>query len=486
MITPRTLKGFRDHEPARAIPRERAIDRAKTVFRSFGFAPIDTPALEYSEVLLGKIDAGAEIQRQLYRFSDQGGRDVALRFDLTVPFARFAAQHVAAGMGLGTPFKRYHVGPVWRGENTQAGRYREFLQCDIDTIGTTSSGADAEVVLVVLQLLTALSVGAFTVRVNDRRILNGVLAALGAAERSGPVLRALDKLAKHGAAAVLAELQNGPAALDSAQAHALLDVVAPHSGVTEASLGGSGGGQRFTPGVGPKSTDGSFGSTDDEAEDVLARAEKVGGAEVAVGVAAVRAVLAVAAASGFATRPSGPHGPTGPGRVVVDLSIARGLDYYTGTVLETFLDDLPGIGSVMSGGRYDDLAGLYTKTPLPGVGASLGLDRLMDALEQLDKLGSTSTPAPVLFAQFGADDVPQLQVLAGRLRSAGINAEVFPDPKKLSDQLKYAERRGFAVAVLVGANERADGVVKIKDLSARTETTVPIEDLTEEVKRILK
>src|SRR5438067_8370179 len=191
LIQPRTLKGFRDYLPELMIPREQMMEQARRVYRSYGFAPIDTPALEYTEILLGK--GGGETDKQLYRFTDNGGRDVALRFDLTVPFARFAAEHIGK---LGTPFKRYHLGPVWRGENTSHGRYREFWQCDCDTIGTTSNAADIETVLVINDLFTAIGFDRFEVRVNNRLLLNGLLERFGLAEQAAPLLRSLDKLPK--------------------------------------------------------------------------------------------------------------------------------------------------------------------------------------------------------------------------------------------------------------------------------------------------
>src|SRR4051795_2024019 len=201
LITPRTLKGFRDYLPAEMIPRERMTEQARKVYRSYGFAPIDTPALEYAEILLGK--GGAESDRLIYRFKDHGDRDVALRFDLTVPFARFAAQYVGK---LGTPFKRYHMGPVWRGENTAQGRYREFWQCDFDIIGTTSNAADIEGVLVIHDLMRGLGFERFGVRVNNRLVLNGLLEELGLSAQAVTILRILDKLPKVGPEAVLAEL----------------------------------------------------------------------------------------------------------------------------------------------------------------------------------------------------------------------------------------------------------------------------------------
>ncbi|MFM8703568.1 MAG: histidine--tRNA ligase, partial [Planctomycetia bacterium] len=333
MIEPRTLKGFRDHLPAQALAREKILDTARRVYRSYGFAPIDTPALEYLEILTGK--GSEETDKQLYRFTDHGGRDVGMRFDLTVPFARFCAQHIAT---LATPFKRYHMATVWRGENTQRGRYREFMQCDFDTIGTTSPVADLEMVLVVHDLLRAIGIERFTIRVNERRVLAGVLSGLGLASRSTDVLRSLDKLGKATPDAVRTELE----------AHG----VAPEAAAKLLSLAQLSG----PPG------------------EVLAALERiVGDSDTGrAGVAALRQLLDGVAQAGVAE-----------GRVVIDPSLARGLDYYTGIVLETFLDDLPSLGSICSGGRYDNLAGLYTKQSLPGVGASLGIDRLLAGLEEL-------------------------------------------------------------------------------------------------------
>jgi histidyl-tRNA synthetase len=213
MIEPRTLKGFRDHLPAQALARERVLEIARRVYRSYGFAPIDTPALEYLEILTGK--GSDETDKQLYRFQDHGGRDVGLRFDLTVPFARFAAQHVHE---LGLPFKRYHMAAVWRGENTQRGRYREFMQCDFDTIGTTSPVADLEMVLVVHDLLAAIGIERFTIRLNDRRALAGILGRLGLTDQATSVLRSLDKLGKATPEAVAAELAAHGVAAEAAAA----------------------------------------------------------------------------------------------------------------------------------------------------------------------------------------------------------------------------------------------------------------------------
>src|SRR5947208_1814567 len=230
-IEPRTLKGFRDYPPELMIPRERLLEKARHVYRSYGFAPIDTPALEYAEVLLGK--GGAESDKILYRFRDHGDRDIALRFDLTVPFARFAAENIGK---LGTPFKRYAMGPVWRGENTGHGRYREFWQCDFDTIGTTSNASDIETALVINDLFEALGFERFEVRLNNRLVLNGLLEELGLSDKAGGVLRVLDKLAKQGRESVIAELTAGDGVgLSAAQADQVV-ALAETTGTNDAVL----------------------------------------------------------------------------------------------------------------------------------------------------------------------------------------------------------------------------------------------------------
>jgi histidyl-tRNA synthetase len=371
-ITPRTLKGFRDFLPEAMLPREHLIDTAKAVYRSYGFSPIDTPTLEYTEILLGK--GGDESDKQLYRFEDGGGRDVAMRFDLTVPLARFIAQHVGK---TGTPFKRYHVGSVWRGENTQRGRYREFVQCDFDTIGTTSLLADVETALVIHDLFAALGFDKFTIHVNNRKVLTGLLDRLGMAAQSAEVLRAIDKLTKVGRERVLADLvdQAGAAA---AQADEILNLV---------TLTG-------------------------ENRDVVARLSALvaGSAVGEEGAAELTELLDGVEAAGIDMA-----------RLRVDVSIARGLDYYTGTVYETFLDDLRDIGSCCSGGRYDDLASLYTKQDLPGVGASLGVDRLLAAMEELGLVETRSATADVLVTLFDKSLTRGAIELAAQLRREGIS-----------------------------------------------------------------
>jgi histidyl-tRNA synthetase len=437
-IEPRTLKGFRDYLPETMIPRERLIDTAKRVYRSFGFSPIDTPALEYLEILLGK--GSDETDKQLYRFKDHGDRDVGMRFDLTIPLARFVAQHQNE---LPLPFKRYHIANVWRGENTQKGRYREFVQCDFDTIGTVSDAADIEMVLVIDELFRAIGVEKFTIRVNNRKVLNGLLEKLNLVEHSTHVLRAIDKLAKIGVENVTEELATtancGPE--QAKQVLALCNLTGDNLSVLS------------------------------QLDQLVA-----GNATGEKGAAQLRAVIEGTTAAGVA-----------PERVKLDVSIARGLDYYTGTIVETFLNDLPGIGSVCSGGRYDNLAELYTSQQLPGIGASLGLDRLLSALEELGVLPKISTPAPIFIPYFDAKSLGAYLKLAQRLRAAGFGVEVYPDPKKLGAQLKYADRRGFAVALVAGDQEFAANSVQVKNLKDGGSANVSLEGaaLEEELRKVL-
>jgi histidyl-tRNA synthetase len=424
LVQPRTLKGFRDYLPEAMMPREWIVETARRVYRSYGFRPIDTPALEYLEILTGK--GSDETDKQLYKFEDHGGRAVGMRFDLTVPLARFVAQH---SQQLGLPFKRYHIATVWRGENTQAGRYREFMQCDFDTIGTTDLTADIEMALVINDLFVSLGVEAFTIRVNHRGVLNGLLEKLGLGDRSAAVLRAIDKLAKIGPAAVTEELARTADATAEQSKHLL--ALAALDGTNDATLA--------------------------ELQRLVA-----GNAQGEQGVADLRSLTDAAAAAGVPAA-----------RIKLDPSIARGLDYYTGVVVETQLNDLPAIGSVASGGRYDNLAGMFTKEKLPGVGASLGLDRLLAALEQLGRLPTTRTPAPVLICMFDAARRNDYLKLAAQLRAAGIGVEVYPEAKKLGKQLQYADKQGFRAALIAGENEFAAGECQVKDLAAGTSATVP-------------
>ncbi|MCC6508972.1 MAG: histidine--tRNA ligase [Pirellulaceae bacterium] len=422
-IEPRTLQGFRDYLPETMMPREKLMETARRVYRSFGFCPIDTPALELLEVLAGK--GSEETDRQIYRFEDNGGRQVGLRFDLTVPLARFAAAHANE---LGLPFKRYHIAPVWRGERPQAGRFREFMQCDFDTIGTESVAADIETALVIHELLTAINVGEFSLRINNRQVLNGLLDKLHLADKSVPILRALDKLEKVGGDEVAKEMAQ-TAAVSDQQAREILQ----------------------------------FATIKGPADSVLSQLDQLLATNPLgqAGVTRLAELVAALKSCGISET-----------RFQLDVSIARGLDYYTGVIFETVLRDLPSIGSICSGGRYDNLAELYTKQHLPGIGASLGLDRLLAAMETLKLIEPIRAAAPVLVTYFDKQALHDYLKIAAILRAAGIGAEVYPDPKKLGAQLKYADQRGFRAAIIAGSDERARGTCQVKDLRAQTSVEV--------------
>jgi histidyl-tRNA synthetase len=412
-IEPRTLKGFRDTMPASAAARNRMFRVIEGVFESFGYVPIDTPALEYAEVLKGK--GGEESDKQMFEFDDPGGRRVALRFDLTVPLARFVAQHQNE---LPIPFRRYHIGPVWRGERPQKGRYRELYQCDADLVGSVGPAADAEILAMFAGVYAALGVDDYVVRMNDRRTLNGFLESLGLADRAVPVLRALDKWDKIGAEGVRTELL--AAGVPAEPAGRVLAFPA------------------------------SAGADDAE---TLGRLEALVGdnAKAREGLAGTRQVLDLLRAAGV------------PGdRVRVDPTIARGLDYYTGVVFEVGLASAPDFGSVGAGGRYDDLASLYTSQRLPGVGCSVGISRLIEALDEKGKLHGGGERRTVLVTHPEQGDALGAFALAAAVRRLGFSVETYPEPRKHAAQMKYADKKGLRFALTLDP----DGHVHGKDLGS--------------------
>ena len=411
-IDPRLLKGFRDILPGQEAERQRIMSLLADTFAGFGFVPIDTPILEYTEILLGK--GGGETDKQIFRFEDNGGRDVAMRYDLTVPFARFMAMHLHE---LYLPFKRFHMAKAFRGENTQRGRYREFIQCDFDIVGTDSVSADFEVVLLLQQAFAAMGVSGVTVRLSHRGLFNEMLAAAGVHENSAEVLRVVDKLHKIGREKVTEELT---ALVGTETAARVVQFI---------------------------TTSGSNG-------EILTRlAELVPSANAHV--ERLERLLEMAGANGIT------------GGLVLDPSITRGLDYYTGIVFETFMDRLPEIGSVCSGGRYDDLASLYSKEALPGVGGSIGLDRLMAALEELGVSGAAAPAADTLILCQDAAHSGEYHRVATALRAAGVRADVFPDARKLGQQFATAEKKGIPTALFVDDEELGTGQVKVRTLASR-------------------
>ena len=413
------MKGFRDFLPAAEMERRGIVERIEAVFRSFGFAPIDTPALEYAEILLGK--GGGETEKQVYRFNDSGGRDIALRFDLTVPFARFVAEHRA---DLTFPFRRYHIAKVWRGENTQRGRYREFTQCDFDCIGANSAAADFEILLIMKEALAAAGAGRITIRLNHRGLFNRFLRKIDAASKSVEILRAVDKLAKIGRDGV-SKLLSGE--LDGERAASILGYV---------------------------ETTGSW----DEILDAMTAA--AGGDNP--DSRRLRALRGFMLDAGIGDA------------FVIDPAITRGLDYYTGIVFETLLDGMPSIGSVCSGGRYDNLSGLYCKETLSGVGSSIGLDRLIAALQAAGRTATRETYAELAVVCVDEEQGSLYQRIAQCFRAAGIPAVVFLEAKKQSAQFAQAEKQGIPWALIpssASATEAEDAtlgcLVTLRDLRTR-------------------
>ncbi len=413
LIEPKILKGFRDFLPAEASVRKNIIHTLERMFESFGFQTIDTPVLEYTEVLLGK--GGGETDKQVYRFYDQGNRDVALRFDLTVPFARFMGKNANQ---LAIPFKRYHIDKVWRGENTQRGRYREFTQCDFDIVGTSSVSADLEILLMMYRAFEALGISDITVKINHRGVFNRFLEKIESRDHSTDIMRAIDKIGKIGDLKVREMLLEF---LPPDRADAVLEYIRPKDNFTDTL-------QTITDLAGGEEED-------------TRRLRQLYDGFVKLGI---------------------------EDRIFLDSSIMRGLDYYTGIVYETFFNRLPGIGSVCSGGRYDNLASLYTKTELPGVGSSIGLDRLVAALEELGEVDFKEQSADIAVFCLDESLTGYYHRTAEFFRRAGMRCDVFYDKKKLNQQFKLAERKNIPIVIICGDEEERSGTVSMKDIVSGT------------------
>ncbi|MDR1617535.1 MAG: histidine--tRNA ligase [Treponema sp.] len=438
-IEPKILKGFRDFLPAAEIVRRELIEKIEASFRSCGFVPIDTPALEYAEILLGK--GGGETEKQIYRFTDNGGRDVALRFDLTVPFARFVALHQGE---LPFPFKRYHIAKVWRGENTQRGRYREFTQCDFDILGSESPAADLEILLMMRDALAAAG-AEVTIRLNHRGLFNRFLSVLEIREKSADLLRAVDKLAKVGrdeTLALLAELAGAE------KARKVLEYI--------------GAGEGAEKDAGRKTFDETLAVMTALSGGPSAESERL---------ALLRRFMADA---GLADS------------VILDPSITRGLDYYTGVVFETFLDKLPEIGSVCSGGRYDNLAGLYSGQEITGVGSSIGIDRLIAGLESLGAIRGRPGFAEAVILCLKEEKGGLYQALARQFREKGIPCEIFFEAApegKFPKQYMLAEKKGARWCIIPGGEPLKDPLV-LRDLSShRNIEGLSVEDAAALIKK---
>ena len=440
IVKPRPVSGFPEWLPEQKLVEQRMLDVIREEFERFGFGPIETPAIERREVLAAK----GVVEKEIYALSrlaagegEDSATEMALHFDLTVPLARYVAQHFAK---LVFPFRRYQIQKVWRGERPQAGRFREFYQCDIDVIGSGKLSLlnDAEMPLVIHGIFSRLDIGRFVIRINNRKILQGFLVHLGLPpEHGADALRAVDALDKIGRDKVLAELE-ARAGLNAGQATRLVDFIT--AAPTLDDLAGMADEPVFRQGV----------------------AEL---AEVAQGMRELGLP---------------------DGAWTVDLSIARGLDYYTGTVYETVLVDNPEIGSICSGGRYDDLAGTFTSQALPGVGISIGLTRLLSRLFEAGLLQTDAkTPAQVLVTVMGPAFRSRYLALAAELRAAGINTELYTQDRKLGDQLKYADRKGIPVAAIAGETEFSTDTVVLKALRTGEQTTPAREALIASVRAIL-
>ena len=427
-VTPRTLSGFMELLPAQQQQLERMMDILRTTYSRYGFTPLDTPVIEASEVLLAK--GGGETEKQIYRFQ-KGDADLALRFDLTVPLAKYVALH---GNDLAFPFRRYQIGKVYRGERAQRGRFREFYQADIDIIGDGKLDItnEAEIPSIIYQTFTALGLTRFQIRVNNRKILNGFYAMLGLMDRSGDIMRTVDKLDKIGPHKVRACLMDdvGLTAEQAEEIMRFISITGSNDQVLSALEGYRSRHELFDQGL-------------DELTTVTRYLAAFGIPEV---------------------------------NFAVDLTIARGLDYYTGTVYETTLLDYPEIGSVCSGGRYDNLAEYYTDRQLPGVGISIGLTRLFYVLGEQGLLNPSlpTAPADVLILPMTQDLTPAIQ-LATRLRGAGVRTQLYTEQKKFKAKMNYADKLGVPYVVFLGDDEIAAGLVACKDMTSGEQTKLPFD-----------
>ena len=424
-IKPRTLSGFMELLPAQQQQMERVMDILRTTYSRYGFTPLDTPIIEASEILLAK--GGGETEKQIYRFS-KGDSDLSLRFDLTVPLAKYVALHYNE---LAFPFRRFQIGKVYRGERAQRGRFREFYQADIDIIGDGALDIlnEAEIPAIIYDTFTRLGLHRFRIRVNNRKVLNGFFAILGLSEQAGDVLRTIDKLDKIGADKVR-ELLTDTCGVTGENADEILRFIA-------------------CPGT---------------SADKLAFLEQYRGRNETfdTGLDELRTVVGYLPAFGVPEE-----------NFELDLTIARGLDYYTGTVYETVLLDHPEVGSICSGGRYDDLAGYYTNKSLPGVGISIGLTRLFYILQEQNMISDAvlTAPADVLILPM-TDDLSAAVALASELRVGGLRVQIYSEKKKFKAKIGYADKLGIPFVIFLGEDEVAQHVCALKNMATGVQEAV--------------
>ena len=434
-IKPRTLSGFMELQPDKQVQMDKMRAVLAETYARYGFTPLDTPAIEAAEVLLAK--GGGETEKQIYRFT-KGESDLALRFDLTVPLAKY----VAANYGqLTFPFRRYQIGKVWRGERAQRGRFREFYQADIDIIGDGALDIlnEAEIPAIIYDTFTRLGLHRFRIRVNNRKVLNGFFAILGLSEQAGDVLRTIDKLDKIGADKVRALLTD-TCGVTSENADEILRFIA-------------------CPGT---------------SADKLAFLEQYRGRNETfdLGLDELRTVVGYLPAFGVPEE-----------NFELDLTIARGLDYYTGTVYETVLLDHPEVGSICSGGRYDDLAGYYTNKSLPGVGISIGLTRLFYILQEQNMISDAvlTAPADVLILPM-TDDLSAAVSLASMLRAGGLRVQLYSEKKKFKAKIGYADKLGIPFVIFLGEDEIAQHVCALKNMATGVQEALTQETALETIR----
>ena len=435
ITTPRIPSGFSEYLPGDQIEFNSLRDIIRETYERYGYAPLDTPDIELSEVLLAK--GGGETEKQIYRF-ERGKNDLSLRFDLTVPLARYVAEHEGQ---LVFPFRRYQIGKVHRAERAQAGRFREFYQCDIDVIGSESVAADAEFPAVINDIFEQFAFGEFTIHINNRLVLNGFFAGIGLADVSADVLRVVDKIEKISRQDFMAELRE--LGLSEKQ---VLQVVA----FTEIS-----------------------GSNDEILSQLESMKNEIDSDDFTLGTTKLRELLAMLRNMGLPEQ-----------RIQLDLRIARGLDYYTGVVYETTLDDYPEVGSVCSGGRYDNLAENYTRTRLPGVGVSIGLSRLFYKLREAGVVSShRQTLARCMVAAFNDAQFGEALQIVAELRRAGVATILNTESVPLKKKLRYADRLGIPLVVLIGEEEVRGRFATVKDMATGENKPIPRQQLVEELQR---
>lgn len=438
-IEPRNLKGFHDYLPAEQIARQNIFNKVRKVFELFGFEPLETPVLEYAEILTGKY--GDEGENLMYRFKDHGDRDVAMRYDLTVPLARVAAQYQN---DLPKPFKRYQISPVWRAENTQKGRYREFYQCDADIVGAEVGVADAECIALVENFLLDLGLNKFVIKINNRKILNAImLTAKVPGDKIQDTIRSIDKIEKIGAKAVAEEIQNN-IGLKGHEAEGLIRLASTK-----------------VPDVGALKTFMSkYILKEPQGQEGFAELNKVFNALHEMGIK----------------------------HIEIDLALARGLDYYTSTIYETVITESAetrSFGSVSAGGRYDRLMNLFTGKDLPAVGVSFGIDRLFLALQSCGLIKNQSVLDIIILNMEPELEGESLKILQ-QLRQAGIRSEMYYHSGDMKKQFAYAEAKKIPFALLFGENEAKKQEVTLRDLKTRKQHSISKKDLVTEIQKRLR